>query len=81
VGCSLLLAKASTPLQEQTIGKQAGDRVWLFLQTNDFESDYQRMLKYGVRFAEQPRYESYGTVVVFQDLYGNKWDLIQRNAG
>lgn len=79
-GCALVLAKAATPLQQQTIGRQAGERVWLFLQTDDFERDYQHMCRHGVQFNEAPRVESYGTVVVFTDLYGNKWDLIQRNA-
>ena len=75
--CGLLLARAATPAQAQAIGNQAGGRVFLFMHTDDFERDYQFMLGKGVRFIEQPRYEEYGTVVVFEDLYGNKWDLIQ----
>lgn len=75
---AILLAKASKPEQHSLIGGQGAGRVWLFLQTDDFWSDYQRMLDSGVQFLEQPRVESYATVVVFQDLYGNKWDLLQR---
>ncbi|MBA4420920.1 MAG: glyoxalase [Anaerolinea sp.] len=75
-GASLLLAKAATPEQESCIGNQTGGRVFLFLQTDNFREDYQYMLSKGVRFTEEPRQEAYGTVVVFQDLYGNKWDLI-----
>jgi catechol 2,3-dioxygenase-like lactoylglutathione lyase family enzyme len=75
---AILLAKASKPEQQALIGGQAAGRVWLFLQTDDFWTDYQRMQSAGVQFLEQPRVESYGTVVVFQDLYGNKWDLLQR---
>lgn len=75
-GAALLLAKASTPEQSAVIGRQAGGRVGFFLRTSEFWRDYQRMQEHGVRFAEQPRREAYGTVVVFYDLYGNKWDLI-----
>ena len=75
-GTSLLLARASTPEQEAFIGDQAGGRVFLFLRTDDFQRDYDRMKSQGVRFTEAPRREEYGTVVVFLDLYGNKWDLI-----
>ena len=77
-GVSLLLAKASTPEQVACVGNQAGDRVFLFLYTSDFQSDYLHMKAHGVTFLEEPRTETYGTVVVFQDLYGNKWDLLQR---
>ncbi|WP_337878651.1 VOC family protein [Rheinheimera sp.] len=77
---AILLAKASTELQRAQIGQQGAGRVWLFLHTEDFYSDYQRMLQAGVEFLEQPREEPYGTVVVFQDLYGNKWDLLQRRT-
>jgi catechol 2,3-dioxygenase-like lactoylglutathione lyase family enzyme len=77
-GTSLLLAEAATEEQRSSIGNQAGGRVFLFLQTDDFWRDYQRMVAAGVRFKEQPREESYGVVAVFEDLYGNKWDLIQR---
>ncbi|MBU1439504.1 MAG: VOC family protein [Gammaproteobacteria bacterium] len=75
---AILLAKASKPQQQALVGEQGAGRVWLFLQTNDFWTDYQRMLDAKVQFLEQPREESYATVVVFQDLYGNKWDLLQR---
>ena len=77
-GTSLLLAEAATEEQRLSIGNQTGGRVFLFLQTDDFWSDYRRMVAAGVRFKEQPREESYGVVAVFEDLYGNKWDLIQR---
>ncbi len=76
-GCALLLAKASDANQQAMIGQQGAGRVWLFLRTDDFWGDYQRMLAAGVQFLEQPREESYATVVVFCDLYGNKWDLLQ----
>ncbi len=76
-GASLLLARAATEQQEARIGDQTGGRVFLFLRTNDFWRDYKYMKEHGVRFNEEPRLENYGQVVVFQDLYGNKWDLIQ----
>ncbi len=76
-GASLLLAKAVGKEQEARIGDQSGGRVFLFLQTADFQRDYAYMKAKGVRFTEEPRQESYGTVVVFLDLYGNKWDLVQ----
>jgi uncharacterized glyoxalase superfamily protein PhnB len=78
-GTALLLAKAASPEQQKAIGNQTGRRVFLFLQTDDFWDDYQTMQSHGVQFNEQPRRESYGLVVVFQDLYGNQWDLIQYN--
>ncbi len=78
-GASLLLAKASTPGQLRHVGSQGGGRVFLFMETDDFREDYDHMLAHGVQFTETPRREPYGLVVVFQDLYGNKWDLIQRN--
>ncbi len=78
-GSAILLAKAKNEQQSQSIGQQGADRVWLFLTTDDFWGDYQRMLAAGVEVLETPRQESYATVVVFQDLYGNKWDLLQRN--
>ncbi|HTL49310.1 MAG TPA: VOC family protein [Steroidobacteraceae bacterium] len=78
VGAALLLARAATPEQERAIGNQAGGRVFLFLETSDFERDYTRMRAHGVRFTEEPRHEEYGTIAVFLDLYGNKWDLIGR---
>ena len=78
-GTNLLLAEASSDEQKQVIGNQTGGRVFLFLQTNDFWRDYEAMKSNGVIFNEEPRVEEYGTVVVFQDLYGNKWDLLQLN--
>lgn len=76
-GTSLLLAAASNPRQQAAIGQQAGGRVLLFLETDDFKRDFEAMSRKGVRFVEQPRHEAYGTVAVFEDLYGNRWDLIQ----
>ena len=76
-GAALLLARAVTPEQAAHVGDQTGGRVALFLYTDDFWGDYQYMQAHGVRFAETPREESYGRVVVFYDLYGNKWDLVQ----
>lgn len=76
-GTSLLLARASTPAQEAFIGNQAGGRVFLFLQTDDFWRDYQRMLAAGIAFVRPPSEEPYGTVAVFEDLHGNRWDLLQ----
>jgi catechol 2,3-dioxygenase-like lactoylglutathione lyase family enzyme len=76
----LLLAKASSPLQSQRVGDQAGGRVLLFLETDDFWRDYRDMKARGVEFLEEPRTETYGVVVVFKDLYGNKWDLLERAA-
>lgn len=76
-GCQLLLVKANAE-QQALIGGQGGGKVWLFLHTDDFATDYQRMLAKGVHFLEQPRHEPYGSVVVFADRYGNRWDLIQR---
>jgi len=77
-GASLLLARAATEDQQRAIGNQTGGRVFLFLDTDDFWRDYQAMLSRRVKLVETPREESYGTVVVFEDLYGNKWDLVQR---
>jgi len=77
-GTSLLLARAATPEQEAHVGRQAGGRVFLFLETDDFRRDHGAMKERGVRFLEEPREESYGIVAVFEDLYGNKWDLIER---
>ena len=74
--CSLLLAKAATPTQQNTIGNQTGGRVFLFLRTDDFYRDYESMLAKGIRFVRPPAREEYGTVAVFEDLYGNLWDLI-----
>ena len=76
-GTSLLLASASTPEEEARIGNQTGGRVFLFLHTDDFWRDYRAMNARGVRFTREPREEPYGTVAVFEDLYRNKWDLLQ----
>ena len=76
-GTGLLLARAATPVQQAAVGNQTGGRVAFFLHTDDFARDYARMTAWGVTFVEQPRDEPYGKVVVFQDLYGNKWDLIE----
>jgi lactoylglutathione lyase len=73
----LLLAAAANVEQAERVGDQTGGRVFLFLHTEDFWATYRRMLAKGVRFCEQPRTERYGTVVVFEDLYGNRWDLLQ----
>ncbi len=75
-GAALLLAKAATPEQERAVGNQSGGRVFMFLRTDDFHADFEHMKAHGVRFTEAPRREPYGIVVVFLDLYGNKWDLI-----
>ena len=76
-GASLLLAKADSPEQIAAVGNQTGGRVFLFLQTDDFQQDFEHMRLHGVEFMEGPRHEVYGTVAVFKDLYGNKWDLLQ----
>jgi len=76
-GAALLLAKAANDEQRAAVGHQSGGRVFLFLHTDDFWSDYRHMQSLDVRFTEAPREEAYGTVVVFEDLYGNKWDLVQ----
>ena len=73
----ILLAKASTPEQRARVGDQAGGRVFLLLHTDDFWRDYRHMTANGAVFHEQPREEAYGTVVVFEDLYGNRWDLLE----
>ena len=78
-GARVLLARATTPAQEAAVGNQAGGRVFLFLETDDFDGDYARYLQAGVEFDEEaPRRESFGTVIVFRDRYGNRWDLIGR---
>ena len=79
-GTSLLLARASTSEQSGFIGNQSGGRVFLFLQTDDFWRDYNRFVAAGVEFIREPKEEPYGTVAVFQDLYGNRWDLLQYNG-
>ena len=76
-GCSLLLARAASPEQLKAVGYQAGGRVFLFLYTDDFHRDYRNMLHKGIRFVRAPVKEPYGTVAVFEDLYGNLWDLIE----
>jgi catechol 2,3-dioxygenase-like lactoylglutathione lyase family enzyme len=76
-GTHLLLAKAATPEQESRIGNQTGGRVFLFLHTDDFLGDYRDLKTRGVKFRRDPKEESYGTVAVFEDLYGNQWDLLQ----
>ena len=73
----LLLAKAADARQLQAVGNQSGGRVFLFLQTEDFQASYAAMRASGVRFCEEPREERYATVAVFEDLYGNRWDLLQ----
>jgi len=79
-GTTLLLARASKPEQEPFIGQQTGGRVFLFLSTDDFWRDYNEMLAKGIRFIRAPKEESYGLVAVFEDLYGNLWDLLQLNT-
>ena len=78
-GCSLLLAKAANEKQAASVGNQTGGRVFLFLFTDDFQRDYEKMLKRGIHFVRPKTDETYGTVAVFQDLYGNLWDLLQPN--
>jgi catechol 2,3-dioxygenase-like lactoylglutathione lyase family enzyme len=76
-GTNLLLARAATPEQMSRIGDQTGGRVFLFLHTDDFWRDYREMTERKVKFTREPREEPYGTVAVFEDLYGNQWDLLQ----
>lgn len=78
-GTSILLARASNTEQEAFIGRQTGGRVFLFLHTDDFWRDYKQMQSVGIRFIREPKEAPYGTVAVFEDLYGNLWDLIQLN--
>jgi catechol 2,3-dioxygenase-like lactoylglutathione lyase family enzyme len=80
-GTRPLLARAATPDQAQYVGRQGGGRVFLFLHTDDFRRDPAAMLARGVRFCEAPRVEAYGAVAVFEDLYGNRWDLIEPRNG
>ncbi|WP_068114669.1 VOC family protein [Tropicimonas marinistellae] len=75
--CRLVLARAATPAQQAAIGNQTGGRVSLFLQTDDFERDRRRLEAAGARFCEEPRRESYGTVAVWEDPFGNRWDLVE----
>jgi catechol 2,3-dioxygenase-like lactoylglutathione lyase family enzyme len=79
-GTTLLLARASKPEQEYFIGNQSGGRVFLFLRTDDFWRDYDEMVSKGIKFVREPKKESYGTVAVFEDLYGNLWDLLELTA-
>jgi catechol 2,3-dioxygenase-like lactoylglutathione lyase family enzyme len=80
-GTSLLLARASTAHQETFIGNQAGGRVFLFLRTDDFRRDHAAMIEAGITFVREPKQASYGIVAVFEDLYGNLWDLVQFTDG
>ncbi len=80
-GTALLLARASQPEQQPFIGNQAGGRVFLFLSTDDFWRDYKRMLALNIKFTREPKIEDYGTVAVFEDLYGNLWDLVELGSG
>jgi catechol 2,3-dioxygenase-like lactoylglutathione lyase family enzyme len=77
---ALLLAQADGEAQRASIGQQTGGRVGFFLHTDDFARDHASMLAHGVRFLESPRHEPYGTVAVFEDLYGNRWDLLEPKA-
>ncbi|WP_411168190.1 VOC family protein [Clostridium sp. MB05] len=76
-GTTILLARASNSKQEEFIGNQAGGRVFLFLGTDDFWRDYTEMLSKGIEFVREPKDQTYGTIAVFKDLYGNLWDLVQ----
>lgn len=76
-GCSLLLANAANAEQVSRVGNQTGGRVFLFLHTDDFQRDYDRLVANGVKFVRPPRAEAYGTVAVFEDIYGNWWDLVE----
>jgi catechol 2,3-dioxygenase-like lactoylglutathione lyase family enzyme len=80
IGTTLLLAKASKPEQQPLIGNQTGGRVFLFLNTDDFWRDYNEMVSKGIKFIRMPKEEKHGLVAVFEDLYGNLWDLLQINA-
>jgi catechol 2,3-dioxygenase-like lactoylglutathione lyase family enzyme len=78
-GATLLLAQASKPEQNSFVGNQTGGRVFLFLNTDDFWRDYNRMVSIGITFIREPKEQDYGIVAVFEDLYGNLWDLLQLN--
>ncbi len=80
-GCALVLGKASTPEQVKAIGNQTGGRVFLFLATDEFSRDYNRLLEHNVTIVREPQTHDYGTVAVFEDLYGNLWDLIEHKPG
>jgi catechol 2,3-dioxygenase-like lactoylglutathione lyase family enzyme len=79
-GAAIVLAKASDSVQQSYVGNQTGGRVFLFLSTDDFWRDYRQMLANGIRFVREPVEQSYGTVAVFEDLYGNLWDLVERST-
>ena len=79
-GAGLLLARAASEAQQARVGDQTGGRVAFFAHTRDFHGDYQRMRAFGVVFVETPRHEDYGWVVVFRDLCGNRWDLLEQRA-
>ncbi len=79
-GCRLLLARAASPRQLDALGNQSGGRVFLFIDTDDFWRDYRAYQAAGVRFIDEPREEAFGTRVIFEDLYGNQFDLVQRKA-
>lgn len=78
-GTTILLARASKPEQEPFVGNQTGGRVFLFLNTDDFDRDYKEMMAKGIKFVRPPKDVDYGRVAVFEDLYGNQWDLLQLN--
>ncbi len=80
-GVAVLLARASSPDQDPFVGNQAGGRVFLFLSTDDFWRDYKQMLANGITFIREPVEQAYGTVAVFEDLYGNLWDLVEHKEG
>lgn len=77
MGASILLARASNDEQASAIGNQTGGRVFLFLETDDFDRDYAAMIRKGIHFVREPATQAYGKVAVFEDLYGNWWDLVQ----
>ena len=77
IGCNLLLAKAANEEQSSRVGNQTGGRVFLFLNTDNFKRDYQNLLDQGIKIVREPVVEKWGTVAVFEDLYGNLWDLIE----
>lgn len=80
-GASIVLAEPATSEQAAAMGQQGGGRVWLFVETDDFARDHSRMTTAGVMFEERPRHEPYGTVAVWRDPFGNRWDLIERRQG
>jgi catechol 2,3-dioxygenase-like lactoylglutathione lyase family enzyme len=80
-GSAILLAKASSPAEQSAVGNQTGGRVFLFLSTDDFWRDYNNMVANGINFVREPVEQEYGTVAVFEDLYGNRWDLLEHKSG